>query len=545
MSGILSTQAAALQAAIAGLVDQDVSNIDKAGGFLTAGTRFVRIGGSTTARDSCIVKSNAGNVTGDGRKLTITALSDQLLSDGQIVHVACQTPSTAFDYVWAHGPITMETATRFTMAYDGVAGTSSQDFSIHMQARYSVNSLWRELQALYKGALELVGNYSCGSTNTLLLSRRLPEIVSLKPHFVFGSLGVGNLQLGGVSAADSIAATIGFVSYLTSRGIRVILELPLGTTAADGAVQAWANQVYRALYKYAELDRLFAIVDPTSWSVVPSTGLANTAYLVASDPVHHNRAGQERYAQDLFNLLKSIVPVPVTSPLSQSILDRRSANAGCTNIFNGMWSNAGLVTASTIETGSGSASGSVIPEVTLITTNGGGTVAACSVAARTTGADGDDCGYNQVVDFTFTANNNAINLEFTGVGNDMAAAVRAAQLASAGTSKRYRVYAMLEISTSNSNLKSVELIVSGQGCTYQGGAQANKTIIFGAAMSNDTNVPDNGVTKSYKTLMCTEDLIIPKDLTAMTKFIVNLGMKASGACTGTVKLGRLTVREVN
>lgn len=543
-NGLLSTQLAAVASSIAELYPADTASLRKAGGFFSGGNRFIRIGGSTDARDSATAQANAGQVTGDGTTLTVTLATTESICNGMPVSLGCPVPGNTFDNNYAYGKITVITDTKFTVPYVGSAGVSSGTWNCMFTNRFSNNSCWRELLTLYKGGLELVANLGVGSTNTLALMTRCPDIVAMQPHFVIGSLGLGNLFLGGVSADTAIAVMTGFVNYLTNNGIRVLCELPMGTRVATGVDWAWANKVYKALYKLMVVNRLFYVTDPAPWSIDPATGLVKANYVVNGDNVHPNRDANVKRAADIYQILIGQVPLPTATPLASSILDRRLADAGCDNIFDGLWTNAGLVTATSVETGGGSASGNVVPEVTIITTNGGGSAAACSVVQRTVAADGDDCGYNQQVDVTFTANNNVVDMEF-GPAN-MATRILADKAASPGQEIAYRVYCMLEVTPSATGIKNMDCYVVGEGMTYGAAPniQTGKTCILGGAIYSNSITPDPRVQTNYKGLLCSDDIVIPADLTAMTKFAVHFKAVAYGAGTVTMKIGRLTVRRV-
>jgi len=544
-SGLLSTQIAAVTTAIAELYPADTASLRKAGGFFSGGNRFIRIGGSTDARDSATAQANAGKVTGDGTTLTVELATTESICSGMPVSLGCPVPGNSFDNNFAYGKITVINDTKFTVPYTGTVGTNSGVWNCMFTNRFSNNSCWRELLTLYRGGLELVANLGVGSTNTLALMSRCQKIVEMQPHFVIGSLGLGNLYLGGVSADDAIAVMKGFVNYLTGNGIRVLCELPMGTRVATGADWAWANKVYKELYKLMVVNRLFYITDPAAWSIDPATGLCKANYVVNGDNVHPNRDAAIKRAADIYQILIGQLPLPTATPLASSILDRRSADAGCDNIFDGLWTNSGLVAASTVETGSGSASGNVVPEVTVITTNGASTTAACSVVQRTVVADGDDCGYNQQVDVTFTANNNVVDIEF-GPSN-MATRILADKAASPGQEIAYRVYCMLEVTPSATGIKNMDCYAVGDGMSYgasDGLPQTGKTCILGGAIYSNTITPDPRVLVPYKGLICSDDIVIPKDLTAMTKFSVHFKAVAYAAGTITMKIGRLTVRRI-
>ena len=109
-----------------------------------------------------------------------------------------------------------------------------------------------------------------------------------------GALGFGNLLAAGFDVNAAYIAVRNLVIEFTSTGILVILELPTGTLNSTGSDSAWGQQVVTRLTELARFNEQFVIVDPTQWSIDPSTGAVFSKYLRTIQPgqlddVHPNR----------------------------------------------------------------------------------------------------------------------------------------------------------------------------------------------------------------------------------------------------------------
>ena len=297
-----------------------------------------------------------------------------------------------------------------------------------------------------------------------------------------------------------------------SKNARVWVDAvkPVGSShgSAD-KINKKAPVVNRLLAEYAKTTNNVVFVDTYSTMVDPNTGLA-IANTVQSDHIHPSAwASRTKFAPAWYAALSVIVKV--NSTLVKSLFDNYGNDTSSPVLFDD---------APWIDTAGGTTGGTVTGGVCLnfnVQESGSGSVAG-SIAARS-----DGFGYNQLLELTAAANNDAVELR-----------VKTPTLARF-VGKKVKLFASVEV-TGNTlgNLKALypymTQVVGGVTAYCYGGNSVTTNALWGTTDDTITCV------------LSTPAFEIDASASAIT--IVPAVMQVAGAGTPTLKVGRVTVVEV-
>lgn len=352
------------------------------------GLTFALLGDSLT--EHCNYASALTSITQTGGTATLTLAAHGLVPGDRIRIKGC----TQAGYNGVRTILTVPTSGTATFAVNAatVSPATGTPWAIY-EKRSNGGSWWAFFAGRVAGGVKLLGNFGVAGDTTTQMMARFPDVMATGADFVVIIGGHNDLFLTATDPSVPYANLVTMAEQVVAAGKICVLgtcEIDSGGAGITLARRKKVLELNTMIREYARgrtgvilFDLHAAIVNPTDAN---GYGLANVH---VSDLMHLSCKGADLVGLSLYNALnKYLTPV---DPRPSSAIE-----VGTRQVFtNPMCTGSG-----------GSVSGvtgTVAAGLFAAKWSGTGTVVG-SVAARTTGSDGDAIGSNQVVTWTTVAN---------------------------------------------------------------------------------------------------------------------------------------------